>query len=489
MKIEAQLTYETVRFDQDNDAHLVVSVSAPESTAEAKRPLICVIPLIDVSGSMAGRKLEYAKRSLLKLIEHLSPNDRCGLIAFDSEVETLALPGLCSTEGKANLRQRICDLSVGGSTNIAGALLEGLKLANNLDLPREVITRVILFTDGAANCGPVVDSSGLLALAGANRGMATVSAFGYGPDAQQGFLSDLAREGSGNYSFVQNPDDALTAFGRELGGLMSTHATDLVLDVSPLAGHEILQVVSDVTAEEQESGQVQLKVSDILRGETRTFVLGVKLKAQKAAFPRAVNVFDVRMGFDVLDENLHRQRVVLEERARVQFVKSGEEQQAPTAELDRIVGLAQVVRAQIEAEEQAKRGDFQKASDLMGDVSRAVEDRGLRSVGQFAGRIGGKYSSRAAYVAGAGYLASARSVATRGLGGMYDVTVDVDELGLNTSNSVQQQYVQSFTGDSAVVGDAVALDAVPLSAGSVVESKCSVPGEKRKIRQKAKQRW
>lgn len=496
MKLAAQLTYDTVRFDQDTNAHLVVSVSAPDSPAETtKRPVVCMVPLIDISASMAGPKLEYAKRSLLKLIEHLSPNDYCGLVAFDSAVETLSAPVLCTAEAKAGLKHRIHALAVRGATNIGDALLEGLRLANNMDLPSGVITRVILFTDGAANRGPVIEPEGLLALLGANIGGATVSAFGYGVDAQQGFLSDLARRGSGNYSFVQNPDDALTAFGKELGGLLSTYATSLVVDVTPLAGHEIVQVVTDVDAEEQKSGQVQLKVSDVLCGETRNFVFSVNLKAQKGAFPRAVNVFDVKAGFDTLDDNLHRQRSVLDERARVQFVKPGEEQTLPSAVLDPIVGLAQVVRAQIEAEERAKRGEFQGACDLMSSVSEAVKSRGLQDVGRFAGSIGGRYSSREAYSAGASYLASARSVATRGLGGVYDASVDISDLGLTTSNVVQSQYVQNFVADTVVPGTgqpsvSVTGTEIPsLVQDALVKLGEETGKERRKIRQKKTERW
>ena len=82
MKIQPRFTHDKVRFDKTNDVHLVVSLKAPKLDWEAKRPPVCIIPIIDVSGSMKGEKLDYAKKTLLKLVDHLRPGDYCGLGAF-----------------------------------------------------------------------------------------------------------------------------------------------------------------------------------------------------------------------------------------------------------------------------------------------------------------------------------------------------------------------------------------------------------------------
>jgi uncharacterized protein YegL len=451
MKVEAKLTYGKVRFDQETDAHLVVTVTAPEATTGDQRPPLCIIPLVDVSPSMEGAKLAYAKRSLIKLIEHLSANDYCGLVAFSYSAQTLSKPIKCTPEAKEELKRKVQGLSLSGATNIADALLEGFKIGNNMDLPSEVITRVILFTDGAANTGPAKTPKDILALVQPNIGIASVSAFGYGDDAQQDFLSDLSKIGNGNYSFVQNPDDALTAFGKELGGLLSTYATNLTIDVSPLAGHEISQVVTDVDADEEDSGQVKIKVSDILGGETRNFVLAVKLQAQKSAFPRAVNMFDVRVRYDTLDSNLKREHGVIEAKAKAQFVKPGEQQEKPTPELDQIVGLAQVVRAQLEAEEHAKRGDYSGASSVMGSLSTVFNTRGLVGLEKVAKSIGDKVGSRNDFLRSSSYLASVKGGATRGYSGTYEISAaqDLQSLGVMLSNTSQNTVAATFTAPDA----------------------------------------
>ena len=454
MKLEAKLSYDTVRFDRDNDAHLVVTLSAPEQeTQENQRPQLCIVPLIDVSPSMEGAKLLYAKRSLIKLIDNLSANDYCGLIAFSSVTQLLSRPVRCTPEAKEELRRKVQSLTLSGATNIADALLEGFRVANGMDLPTEVITRVILFTDGAANTGPAKSPQEILALVEPNIGIATVSAFGYGADAVQSFLSDLSKAGNGNYSFVQNPDDALTAFGKELGGLLSTYATNLVINVNPLAGHTISSVVTDIEADEEDTGQVRLRVPDILAGETRHFVLAVKLREQKSAFPREVNVFHVQVGFETLDAARRREHGAIETNARLRFVRDGEHQEKPSADLDRIIGLAQVVRAQLEAEVHAKRGDFGNAQNVMDTISEQVRTRGLVDLGKVASNIGGRVSSSVQYAGSLAYLTSVTRGATRGFSGTYCAAAvkDLGSVGVAFSNSSQSSVAASFADAGTAV--------------------------------------
>lgn len=452
MQLDARLTFNKVRFDQDADAHLVLSLTAPTGKVEAKRPRLCIVPLIDLSGSMAGEKLTYAKKSLIKLIDHLTPNDYCGLITFSSTSEVEQKPIRCTAEAKDELRKKVGALTVKGSTNIGDALADGFKVANDMDLANEVITRVILFTDGAANHGPLKTPAEILPMVAPNRGIASVSAFGYGVDAEQDFLRDLSKSGAGNYSFVQNPDDALSAFGKELGGLLSTFGTNLVIEVSALAGHKVTRVVSDVAAEEEDTGNVVIKIPDILAEETRHLVLGLKLKAQKNAFPRDVNVVEVKLAYDTLDPNLKREHKMLEAKGKVQFVKAGEEQKVADPELDRIVGLAEIVRAQIEAEEHAKKGNYHDAQAAMDSVMYAVKTRGLVDLGAVAQNISARLGSQESYTSNSAYLTSFSRGATRGVGGTYDATATehLRSAGVVMSNSMQSMVENSFTADDAV---------------------------------------
>lgn len=223
MKTTVQLTYERVRFDEAKDVHLVVSLAAPHLNAAAPRAPVCVIPVVDVSGSMSGEKLHFAKQSVMKLVDHLAPGDFCGVVVFSTGVETLAPPAEMTQARKDELKGLVGRLEPRDQTNLGGGMLAGLDHAKVARLPDGMLVRVILFTDGLANQGPAKSHAELMQLLEANLGRATLSAFGYGDDADQELLRDLSTKGKGNYAYVQSPENAVTAFARELGGLLSTY--------------------------------------------------------------------------------------------------------------------------------------------------------------------------------------------------------------------------------------------------------------------------
>lgn len=474
MKVEAALTFAKIRHDQETDAHLVLTLTAPPIEAQTKRPALCIIPVIDVSPSMyenRGEKIAYAKRSVEKLIEHLGPGDYCGLVQFSGSVEVLQKPVKITAESKADLKRKVAELRQGNATNIADAMLVGLDIGNKMDLPGTVIVRVILFTDGQANRGPETTLPGLMKLLDANLGSCTSSFFGYGSDADQNLLGELAKKGNGNYAYVQNPDDALTAFGKELGGLLSTYGTNLLINVTATAEHEITDVVSDVDSEEEKIGQgVRIKIPDILAEEVRQIVLGVKLKPQKGNLgPRAVNLFNVKAGWDILDANSKKERKGEEVKAKAQFVKEGEEDKTPNADLDKIVGLAQLVRAQLEAEQFAKKGDFKGAVRHMQATSQRLGGRGHQQAAYLADQVSARIGSAQAYQDNGGYLRSLSTGGTRGMGGAsYDVQAQADlaSYGVQMSNSVQTSTSNSFAGGAQVVVPQSPLDGGQLG-GSV----------------------
>lgn len=462
MKVEAHLTLDKIRHDQDTDAHLVLTVTAPPIEAQTKRPSLCIIPVIDVSPSMfehRGEKIAYAKRSVEKLIEHLGPGDYCGLVQFSSSAEVLQKPVKITADSKATLKRKVTELSCGNATNIADALLVGLDLGNKADLPGSVIVRVILFTDGQANRGPATKQGDLVRLLEANLGSCTASAFGYGSDADQNLLGELAKKGSGNYAFVQNPDDALTAFGKELGGLLSTFATNMLINVSACANHEITAVISDVDSEEEKIGQgVRIKIPDILAEEVRRIVLGVKLKAQKAGGPRAVNVFEVKAGWDILDVNSKKERKGIEVKAKVQFVSKDDAQKTPNAELDKVVSLAEVIHAQLEAEDFAKKGDYKGAQKRMKLAANHATSRGHGQAAYLADQVGARVGSAHDYGSNGGYLRSVSGGVNRGYGvASYDAGAHADLMHAGVaqaslSNSSQTSTSNAFAGGAPLVG-------------------------------------
>lgn len=456
MEIIARLAHDRLDHSINTKTHLVVSVTAPTLDWITKRPAICLIPVIDLSGSMEGPKLEYAKKSLLKLVDQLQPGDFTGLLAFESKVHIIVKPQPVTAQLKDELRKAIKALHVLGGTDLWGGIDKAVKCVQALDLSPNFLKRVILFTDGQPNEG-VTDKAQILKLTGTTRGSVSISFFGYGGGAygcDQELLTKLAHEGQGNYAYVKDPDDALTAFGRELGGLLSTYAQDINVTLEPHAGHVISKVVTDIKTEADALGETDFHFPDILSEETRNFVFEVELGKQDKVGPRAVNLFAVTCTYSILTEEGKRETRTVETKAKAQFVDADEAQKLPHKELDEVIALAQVVRAQLEAEEQAKKGDFKAATIIMETASRDVTGRGHIGTGRIATNVGGRVGSAAMYATSEGYLRSMSYGATRsmGLSGMDDEAgADLLSANVNLSNSSMSYYTESFQENPNVV--------------------------------------
>lgn len=494
MKIEAKSTFDKVDHSEENEIHAVITLKAPKTEWEKDRRPVCIIPVIDTSTSMGGQKIEYAKQSVLKLIDNVSPGDYCGLVAFSSDVYSIAEPTEMSQASKDALKTKVGQLLSHGCTNFSGGMRQALEWINNTDLGDRYILRVIMFTDGQPNQGEAKDWDSLVSLVKKIRGRASVSAFGYGVDCDQDLLADVAREGQGNYTFIKNPDDALTAFARELGGLLSRYAQDIVIDVAPFNGHKVEEVVSDVDVDE-DGGKFKITLPEILSEEERHIVLAVTTSKQTKALPRALNVLDIKVSYDRIvdgEKTSHSEDIKL----KVAFVKPDDAQAEATKDVVHHVGLAKIVQAQVEAEVLAADGNFAGAQQLFVANASWCTSNDMAGHAGLSSSLGEKYSNQVSYTANAGYRRSASKGLTRGVNLDYNpLSADIDHFipqsGLSGGNSAQAAMVDNFTSpydgtvdnaDSISVGGHTLGD---LSSGSAV---FVAPAKPQKAKQKSKKK-
>lgn len=472
MKISADFSHSKVKFSQENDVNLVVSLEAPKVEWQKKRNAIAVIAVLDTSGSMRGNKLAYAKQSICKMIDNLQPGDFCGVVTFDSAVNTVAAPMEMTQSKKDELKVKVSKIVDGGNTNLSGGMAKGIELGNQLDLPDGMVIRLIMFTDGQANCGVATRSEDILDLAKKSRNRVTISAFGFGTDCDQDLLSSLSSLSGGSYAFVESPEAALTAFAKELGGLLSVYAQDLVVTIAPQNGHRVTEVLSDVDVDD-DNGNLTIKLDDILSEEKRNLVMRFSLTEQKQAFPRPVNVADVKVTYAQLEDGKLTTKT-LEAKAKVQFVKNGEEQEKPDSKIDAVVGLAELAQKQTQAETMAKAGNFVGAAQVMAMFAVDANSRGHSSLGNLSNKLGDTYGSSVAYSSSQGYRLSSKGLATRShklAGSSNEALEEFTSGGLVAalSNTAQDRMVAAFTDTAAP--DPISGNVLPSVAGSM-----SIPG-------------
>jgi len=190
-----------VREDAITDVDLVVDlVTRRPLDGQTTNQAINLCVLIDRSGSMAGEKLEQAKRSCLEIWESLTPEDNLIVLAFDTEVISVVNP----QTPRADVVNRIQALGSGGLTNLSKGWYLGLLELQSYGNERQ-INRIIMLSDGQANEGE--QKAAVLAAESARArdelGI-TTSTIGVGDDFQEDILSALARESGGRFWYIGN---------------------------------------------------------------------------------------------------------------------------------------------------------------------------------------------------------------------------------------------------------------------------------------------
>lgn len=191
--------------------YALITVTPPSGAAATRLPRDITF-VIDVSGSMAGKKIEQARAAGHQLLGTLSPQDRFRLIDFSTDVRSFRDELVFATDENTRAARRyLDDLDATGSTNISGALEEALRReprthrssSESLTATAENRVAIVLFmTDGAPTVGDT-DPATIAATAARLRRDARVFTFGVGADLNVRLIEQLAMEGRGTAHFVR----------------------------------------------------------------------------------------------------------------------------------------------------------------------------------------------------------------------------------------------------------------------------------------------
>ncbi len=143
------------------DKYRLVRV-AVETGRGFDRPVSYIV-VLDRSGSMGnGDRWNVATSVLESLLDNLNPDDRFGLVSFDTTAQVEVHP---EYPRRAQRRYDEANLGPGGSTNAAEGLRMGYELAYDEvrdDPDRQVM--VVFLSDGVANTGPATGPDSILEL-------------------------------------------------------------------------------------------------------------------------------------------------------------------------------------------------------------------------------------------------------------------------------------------------------------------------------------
>ena len=186
--------------------------------------------LVDVSGSMdAPDKLPLVKQTLRLLTEQLRPQDKVTIITYASGEKLVLEP--TSGDQKDKILRVIDALQASGATAGEQAIQLAYQQAEKAML-KNGINRILLATDGDFNVG-ITDFSTLKGMVAEKRksGISlTTLGFGTGNYNEQ-LMEQLADAGDGNYSYIDNKNEAKKVVQRQLSSTLATVAQDVKIQV------------------------------------------------------------------------------------------------------------------------------------------------------------------------------------------------------------------------------------------------------------------
>jgi len=164
-----------------------------------------VMFVLDTSGSMAGAKLEQAKKALAFCVENLNDHDRFEVLRFATEVEALFDKLVdVSRETRSKAQSFIKDLRPIGGTAIDDALKKALaQRPDKGDRPYIVI----FLTDGRPTVGNTKEDDIVANVTRASQGNVRVFCFGIGHDVNTHMLDKITEETRAVSQYVLPEED------------------------------------------------------------------------------------------------------------------------------------------------------------------------------------------------------------------------------------------------------------------------------------------
>lgn len=263
----------------DENKLLTIGVAAEELDFSAKKQNNLVF-LLDISGSMdLPDKLPLVQQAFTMLTENLSDGDIISIVTYAGETK-LRADGLRGYE-KVRIANILQDLTASGYTAGASGIDMAYKAAKNHFIEGGN-NRVILATDGDFNVG-ISSQKELEKFISEKRDEGIyLSVMGVGlGNTRDSIMESLARNGNGNYGYIDNLTEARKMLVTEMGGTLHVVAKDAKINVTfnkdnvekyRLIGYENKMLTKEEFEDEKTDA------GEIGSGHTVTAVYEIKLK-------------------------------------------------------------------------------------------------------------------------------------------------------------------------------------------------------------------
>ena len=280
-------------FSKKDEYFLSVGLGSNLTVEDFARPPLDVVIVLDISGSMSSAfdkyhydrfrtpgqtpilnndwnksKMEIAKESVSAMVDHLKPDDRFGMVLFESTANTFIPFERIADAGRGRIKNIIATLQPQGGTNMEAGLNLGTQVIESLPkiAGEDRERRIIFLTDAMPNQGALEENE-LYRIGNTNAEKGIHTTFiGIGVDFNTELVEALTKELRGaNYFAVHSSSDFKKRLDVEFEYLIAPLLYDLTLTING-GDYEIRKVYGSPEANKA-TGDV-LKVSSLFPSPT-----------------------------------------------------------------------------------------------------------------------------------------------------------------------------------------------------------------------------
>jgi Ca-activated chloride channel family protein len=199
--------------ESGEDGFAILIITPPAATRAVPEPKELIF-VLDISGSMAGDKIEQVKEAVKYCLNQLAPADRFNIVPFNEQPTLFRDKAVAATAANVSAGlDFVGKLTAGGGTNIDGALTKGLASASAEPVGP---TMVVFLTDGKPTVGERNVADIVANAVAANKtANARLFCFGVGYNVKAELLDGLGRKNAGTTQYVESNEDielAVTSF-------------------------------------------------------------------------------------------------------------------------------------------------------------------------------------------------------------------------------------------------------------------------------------
>ncbi|HMI94261.1 MAG TPA: VWA domain-containing protein, partial [Polyangiales bacterium] len=212
-----------------NCTMLHLGLRSPIDANPGARPPLALALVVDVSGSMAGQKMEFVRSGLELLVDGMRDEDQLSLITYSDAADVVVPMGRVG-DNRVALGRAVAALRADGGTNLHGGLIAGYReVQAGYDSARQ--NRVILLSDGNPTAGVTASDSILTDSRAFNSDGIGLTTIGLGADFNIALMRGLAQQADGNFYFLEDTGAIDEVFAEELSYFVVPIAFDLELSL------------------------------------------------------------------------------------------------------------------------------------------------------------------------------------------------------------------------------------------------------------------